>query len=98
MSVQMTIQVSTPQGVQAINRALETYSARLRLSIERTRRQLTQFEQRYGVTTAHFLSEMAAEDLHGGDIEYVLWAGEAHLLKGLEAEYQELDNARHQLH
>jgi hypothetical protein len=31
------------------------------------------------------LQEMAAEDLEGGDLEYVEWAGEAKLLEGLEA-------------
>ena len=39
---------------------------------------------------------MAAEDLEGGDLEYVEWAGEARLLEGLEAELQELENARYQ--
>jgi hypothetical protein len=60
--------------------------ARLQASIERTRRRLAQFEQRHGVDMAHFLQEMAAEDLEGGDLEYVEWAGEAQLLERLEAE------------
>jgi len=30
---------------------------------------------------------MAAEDLSGDDLEYVEWAGEAKLLKGLETEW-----------
>jgi hypothetical protein len=45
--------------------------ARLRASIEHTRRRLAQFEQRYGVDTARFLREMTAQDLEGGDLEYV---------------------------
>ncbi|MGA9349883.1 MAG: hypothetical protein WBW48_13915 [Anaerolineae bacterium] len=65
--------------------------ARLRASIERTRRRLAQFEQRYDVDTAYFLQEMAAEDLEGGDLEYVEWAGEAKLLGRLEAELMELE-------
>jgi hypothetical protein len=40
---------------------------------------------------------MAAEDLAGGDLEYVQWAGEAQLLNRLEAELKELENARCQL-
>ncbi len=59
--------------------------------IERTQRRLAQFEQRYGVDTARFLQEMAAEDLEGGDLEYVEWAGEAKLLEGLEVEPRELE-------
>jgi len=97
MSVQMVIELADRQGSQAVLQALETYKARLRASIERTRRRLTEFEHHYQVTTAHFLAEMAAEDLSGGDAEYVEWAGEAKLLAGLEAELGELEHARYQL-
>ena len=97
MSVQMVIELREKRGVQPILQAIESYKARLRAGIRRTRRRLTQFEQRYGVNTAHFLREMAAEDLEGGDLEYVEWAGEAKLLEGLEAELGELEYARYQL-
>ena len=40
---------------------------------------------------------MTAEDLSGGDLEYVEWAGEAGLLEGLESELKELENARYEL-
>jgi hypothetical protein len=55
------------------------------------------FETRYGVDTAHFLRDMTAEDLAGGDLEYVGWAGEAKLLKDLEAELRELEDVRYYL-
>lgn len=97
MSVQMVIELREKQGAQPVLQAIESYKARLRAGIERTRRRLAQFEQRYGVDTARFLQEMAAEDLEGGDLEYVEWAGEAKLLKGLEAELTELEHARYQL-
>ena len=57
--------------------------------IERTRHRLAFFEARYGLDSARFLREMAAEDLAGGDLEYVEWAGEAKLLTGLAAELKE---------
>ena len=59
------------------------------VGIERTRRHLASFEARYGVDTAHFMREMTAEDLTGGDLEYVEWAGEVGLLEGLMAELKE---------
>ena len=40
---------------------------------------------------------MAAEDLSGGDMEYVEWAGEAKLLGNLETELAELEQARYEL-
>lgn len=93
----MVIELSDRQGTQTILSALEAYKARLRLSIDRTKRRLNEFETRYSVTTNHFLKEMTAEDLVGGDLEYVEWAGEAKLLKGLESELGELEHARYRL-
>mgnify|MGYP007112948611 CR=1 FL=1 len=55
------------------------------------------FEERHGVSTEHFLTHMAAEDLAGGDLEYVEWAGEAKLLGSLETELGELEQARYEL-
>jgi len=51
----------------------------------------------YDIELGQILQEMAAEDLEGGDLEYVEWAGEAKLLEGLEAELTELEHARFQL-
>ena len=97
MSVQLVIELREKRGAQPILQAIESYKARLRASIERTQRRLAEFEQLYGVETAHFLRKMTAEDLGGGDLEYVEWAGEAKLLEGLEAELMELEHARYQL-
>jgi hypothetical protein len=55
---------------------------------------VAEFEARYGVDTAPFLREMTAEDLVGGDLEYMEWAGEAKLLEGLETELPALEHAR----
>jgi hypothetical protein len=97
MTVQMVIELKGKQGAQPVLQAIETYKSRLRVGIERSKRRLAHFEQNYGVDTDHFLREMTAEDLKGGDLEYVEWAGEAKLLEGLEAELMELEHARYQL-
>jgi hypothetical protein len=46
---------------------------RLRLALKLARERVAPFEQEYGVTSEHFISEMAAEDLKGSDDEYVRW-------------------------
>jgi hypothetical protein len=43
--------------------------------------------------TAYFLRETTAEDLSGGDLKYVEWAGD--VLEGLTAELRELEDARY---
>jgi hypothetical protein len=95
MSVQMVIELKEKRSAQFILSAIEAYKARLRANISRTRRRLAAFEERYEVNTSHFLQTMTAEDLEGGDIEYVNWAGEAKLLAGLEEELAELEYALH---
>jgi hypothetical protein len=97
MSIQFVIEMPREQTAQSVIRALDLYKARLRNSVERTRRNLAEFEMRYQVTTAHFLKNMTAEDLAGGDLEYVEWTGEAKLLAGLEDELGELEHAHYQL-
>jgi hypothetical protein len=97
MSVELVLQVNSRAGAQMVVNALDAYKATLRATIQRTRRNLSTFEQRYGVTTPQFLQEMAAEDLAGGDLEYVEWAGEAKLLEGLEAELRELEDVRYRV-
>ena len=94
MSVHMVIELRDRAGAQTVVQALEAYKTRLRASIARTQRRLAEFETYYGVDTSHFLRDMTAEDLAGGDLEYVEWAGEARLLEGLEAELRELEHAR----
>lgn len=71
----------------------DIYKRQLEASIRRTKDHLCRFEQQYNVTTAQFLREMTAEDLTGGDWEYVEWAGEAQLLQGLETELKYLECA-----
>lgn len=78
MSIQVVIESS--QSTKPVLQAIESYKTRLRIGIERTRRRLAQFEHRYGITTNGFLLKMTSEDLKGGDLEYVEWAGEAKLV------------------
>jgi len=57
MSIHFVIEMPREQTAQSVMRALDLYKARLRNSVERTRRRLAEFEMRYQVTTAHFLKK-----------------------------------------
>lgn len=97
MAVELVLEVKSREGAQMVVNALDAYKATLRAGIQRTRRNLSTFEQRYGVATDTFLLEMTAEDLRGGDLEYVQWAGEAKLLESLELELRELEDVRYRV-
>ena len=73
-----------------VRSAVEGQIAKLELGLKLAEERLAPFEQKYGVTSAHFISEMAAEDLEGGDDEYIRWAGEYKLMQKLQEKLQQL--------
>jgi len=54
MSVRMVIELNGQADASLFLQAIESYKRRLRASIERTRRRLSEFEGWYGVDTFHF--------------------------------------------
>ncbi|MCA9979858.1 MAG: hypothetical protein KDD89_03480 [Anaerolineales bacterium] len=79
-----------PDAEQLVRQAILAEIGRLALSLEAAQKRLAQFEARYGVTTAVFLADFVAEDLEGGDDEYIQWAGEAELYQRLEQKLSQL--------
>lgn len=67
-----------------VRSAIEGETRRLELALAMARKRLEPFEQKYGVTSAIFIEEMAAEVLEGSDDEYVRWAGEYELMQRLQ--------------
>lgn len=58
--------------------------------MELSAKRLNTYESRYDVTSDYFLSKMSAEDLEGGDDEYISWAGEYRLRQKLGARLHKL--------
>jgi len=67
-----------------VQTAVEAEINRFEQTLEADRLRLTIFEQKYQVSSEHFIAEMAAEDLEGGDDEYVQWIGEYRLMERLQ--------------
>jgi len=93
----LTLQLPDAHSIYVISRALETYAQRLQNSVARTQRKLTGFEQRYQFSTAQLLAEKTADDLSGGDMDYIEWAGEAKILEGLNEEIKIIQYANKHL-
>ena len=77
--------------LRLIQSAIEGEIARLKLALKLAGERLAPFEAQYGVTSEYFISHMAAEDLKGGDDEYVRWAGEYELIQRLRTKLQQLE-------
>ncbi len=73
-----------------VRSAIESEITKLELALKMAMKRLVPFEQQYGVTSEYFIPEMAAEDLEGGDNEYVRWAGEYKLMQRLQEKLQKL--------
>jgi len=78
------------QILPLVRSAIQGEIAKLELALKLAQQRLSPFEQKYGVTSTHFISAMAAEDLEGGDYEYVRWAGEYKLMQRLEQKLRQL--------
>ena len=59
-----------------IKSAISAEIKRLEIGLNRTNREIKSFEDEYKVSSEVFFKEIAAEDLKGGDDEYIRWAGE----------------------
>ena len=68
---------------QLLHAAIKGETSRLKLALDAAHQRLRPFEEKYQVASAEFIEKMAAEDLEGGDDEYIQWAGEYQLMERL---------------
>ena len=71
-----------------VRTAVDNEIAKLELALKLAMKRLVPFEQKYGVTSDYFITEMAAEDLEDTENEYVRWAGEYKLMQRLQKKLQ----------
>ena len=67
-----------------IKKAISAEINKFEMAMDLANQRLVSYENKYHVTSEHFISDMTAEDLNGGDDEYVSWAGEYRLKQRLE--------------
>jgi hypothetical protein len=82
------------EALRLVRSAVKSEITRLELALKLADERLAPFEQKYGVKSEKFIAEMAAEDLAGGDDEYVQWAGEYQLKQRLQAKLQHLQQVK----
>lgn len=74
--LQIKSEASSNAIMDIIKTAIQAELKRLELGLEKTERQIAIFEKEYKVSSERFLKEFTAEDMKGGDPEYISWAGE----------------------
>ena len=74
---EVILKTNKPDKVSEIlKETLETENSRVQYSLDLTMARLREFEQKYNISSEKFITQWGAEDLEGGDTEYVAWAGE----------------------
>lgn len=81
---------ASDEALHLVRAAVASEIARLELGLEMAHKRLKPFEEKYEMTSEQFIAEMAAEDLEGGDDEYVQWAGEYKLMCDLQEKLAQL--------
>jgi len=80
----------TPQLLPLIQIAIQNEINRLELAIKIARKRLIPFEKKHNLTTEKFIADTSAEELDGGDDEYIHWAGEFKLKERLHLKLNQL--------
>ena len=86
---------SQEAALDLVRSAIGAEINRMNLGLEATHRHIRVFEKRYSVTSEVFLRDFSAENLKGGDQEYVAWAGELKLSERIEAQLGTLRNIQY---
>ena len=75
-----------------IQSAIVAKVKRIEIGLRKTEQEIQRFETKYHIPSEQFLSDYTAEDLEGGDDEYVSWMGELTLRQAIWEELQLLQN------
>jgi len=74
-----------------IKNAIESEIKNLQRSLSKTNQILLKFEEKYQIYSDFFINHWTAENLEGGDDEYVSWAGEIQIKHKLINSLQKLE-------
>jgi len=77
-------------SAEVVRSAILAELKRIEISLQVTERKIKAFEECYKTPSDAFLMKLTAEDLKGGDIEYIEWAGELKIRDRLIDELREL--------
>ncbi len=64
------------ESADIIRSAMSAEIKRLEVGLNSTNKEIEKFENQYKIASENFLKNFTADDLRGGDNEYIRWAGE----------------------
>ena len=88
--IKLKIQSNLEDAESLIRSAVYSEIKRMEIGLSRTDREIRKFEEKYGISSEIFIRKYAAEDLDGGDDEYVSWMGEIKIRRRIAGELEML--------
>ncbi len=83
-------------GAESLVRsAIYSKIKRLEVGLRKTNREIRKFENKYQISSHLFVEEYTAEDLDGGDDEYISWMGELKIKQKIAGELHRLREAEY---
>ena len=76
--------------IDVVKSAILAEVKRMEIGLKKTNEQIEIFEKKYSISSDTFLRDLTAEDLEGGDQEYVQWAGELKIREKITDELNKL--------
>jgi hypothetical protein len=91
--IMVRLQITSDKNniISVIQEAILAKMKRTEIGFRKTEQQIRKFETKYHISSAQFLSSYTAEDLTGGDDDYICWLGEIKLREALIEELQALN-------
>jgi hypothetical protein len=78
------------ESAELVRTAVLAELSRLALALNKTDKIISQLEERHNITSDAFLKDASADELRGGDEEYVQWSGELQLRKRIIEDIRKL--------
>lgn len=75
-----------------IKSAISAEIKRLEIGLNKTNKEIRKFEEEYKIPSENFLKELTAENLKGGDEEYIRWTGELKIRDRILEDLKKLTN------
>lgn len=73
-----------------VQTAINSEIKNLQRSLNKTNKIVAEFEAKYQISSDFFLTNYTAEDLEGGDAEYIHWLGEIKIQENLTKSLEKL--------
>ncbi|QTA83364.1 Uncharacterized protein dnl_57660 [Desulfonema limicola] len=77
-------------AIPIIQNAIEAKMKRTEIGFRKTEQEIRRFEKKYNMLSDKFLNSCTADDLTGGDEDYISWIGELKLREALLEELKTL--------